>query len=62
MRGKKEGDLGGRLAKLGGEKLLLDQLIRSGRAERGQTALMVGFGASFSIGSAVVEFDRLPAS
>jgi 3-oxoacyl-[acyl-carrier-protein] synthase III len=42
--------------------LLLDQLIRSGRAERGQTALMVGFGASFSIGSAVVEFDRLPAS
>ena len=42
--------------------LLLDQLIRSGRAERGQTALMVGFGASFSIGSAVVEFDQLPAS
>lgn len=42
--------------------LLLDQLIRSGRAEHGQTALMVGFGASFSIGSAVVEFDQLPAS
>ena len=42
--------------------LLLDQLIRSGRAERGQTALMVGFGASFSIGSAVVEFDQLPAA
>jgi 3-oxoacyl-[acyl-carrier-protein] synthase-3 len=42
--------------------LLLDQLIRSGRAERGQTALMVGFGASFSVGSAVVEFDQLPAS
>ncbi len=42
--------------------LLLDQLIRSGRAKPGQTALMVGFGASFSIGSAVVEFDLLPAS
>ena len=42
--------------------LLLDQLIRSGRARRGQTALMVGFGASFSVGSAVIEFDLLPAS
>ncbi len=42
--------------------LLLDQLIRSGRARRGQTAFMVGFGASFSVGSAVIEFDQLPAS
>lgn len=40
--------------------LLLDQLVRSGRAQPGQTALMIGFGASFSIGSALVEFDRLP--
>jgi 3-oxoacyl-[acyl-carrier-protein] synthase III len=42
--------------------LLLDQLVRSGRARSGQTALMVGFGASFSIGSALVQFDRLPAT
>lgn len=40
--------------------LLLDQLVRSGRAQPGQTALMIGFGASFSIGSALIEFDRLP--
>jgi 3-oxoacyl-[acyl-carrier-protein] synthase-3 len=40
--------------------LLLDQLVRDGRARPGQTALMVGFGASFSVGSAVVEFDQLP--
>ena len=41
--------------------LLLDQLVRDGRARPGQTALMVGFGASFSIGSALLEFDLLPA-
>ena len=41
--------------------LLLDQLVRDGRAQPGQTALMVGFGASFSIGSALLEFDLLPA-
>ena len=40
--------------------LLLDELVRSGRAQPGQTALMVGFGASFSVGSALIEFDRLP--
>jgi 3-oxoacyl-[acyl-carrier-protein] synthase III len=40
--------------------LLLDQLVRDGRARSGQTVLMVGFGASFSIGSALLEFDRLP--
>jgi 3-oxoacyl-[acyl-carrier-protein] synthase III len=42
--------------------LLLDHLTRSGRARPGQTALMVGFGASFSIGSALVQFDQLPAA
>lgn len=42
--------------------LLLDQLVRSGRASPGQTALMIGFGASFSIGAALVEFDQLPAA
>jgi 3-oxoacyl-[acyl-carrier-protein] synthase III len=36
--------------------LLLDQLVRSGRARPGQTALLVGFGASFTIGSALLEF------
>jgi 3-oxoacyl-[acyl-carrier-protein] synthase-3 len=40
--------------------LLLDQLVRSGRARPGETALLVGFGASFSVGSALLEFDRLP--
>jgi 3-oxoacyl-[acyl-carrier-protein] synthase-3 len=40
--------------------LLLDQLVRDGRARSGETALLVGFGASFSIGSAVLEFDQLP--
>ncbi len=38
--------------------LLLDQLARSGRALPGQTALLVGFGASFSLGSALIEFAR----
>jgi 3-oxoacyl-[acyl-carrier-protein] synthase-3 len=40
--------------------LLLDQLVREGRARRGETALLIGFGASFSVGSALLEFDRLP--
>lgn len=39
--------------------LLLDQLVRGSRVRAGQTALMVGFGASFSVGSALLEFDRL---
>jgi 3-oxoacyl-[acyl-carrier-protein] synthase-3 len=38
--------------------LLLDQLIRSGKVEAGQTALLIGFGASFTLGSALVEFKR----
>lgn len=36
--------------------LLLDQLVREGRAEAGQNALLIGFGASFSIGSALLTF------
>ncbi len=39
--------------------LLLDRLVRSGQAQRGHTALMIGFGASFSIGSALIQFDQL---
>ncbi len=42
--------------------LLLDQLVRDGRAQPGQTVLMVGFGASFSVGSALLQFDRLPSA
>jgi 3-oxoacyl-[acyl-carrier-protein] synthase-3 len=38
--------------------LLLDQLTRSGRALPGQTALLVGFGASFTLSSALIEFGR----
>ena len=38
--------------------LLLDQLARSGRAMPGQTALLVGFGASFTLSSALIEFGR----
>jgi 3-oxoacyl-[acyl-carrier-protein] synthase-3 len=38
--------------------LLLDQLLRSGRVRPGQTALLVGFGASFTIGSALLEFGE----
>ena len=37
--------------------LLLDQLVRSGRARPGQTALLIGFGSSYTIGSALLEFD-----
>ncbi len=36
--------------------LLLDQLLRSGRVEPGHKALLIGFGASFTIGSALIEF------
>jgi len=39
--------------------LLLDQLARSGRAIPGQTALLVGFGASFTISSALIEFEHV---
>jgi 3-oxoacyl-[acyl-carrier-protein] synthase-3 len=38
--------------------LLLDQLARSGRVIPGQTALLIGFGASFTLSSALVEFDH----
>jgi 3-oxoacyl-[acyl-carrier-protein] synthase-3 len=36
--------------------LLLDQLIHSGRARAGEFALLVGFGSSYTIGSALLEF------
>lgn len=37
--------------------LLLDQLVRDGRAQKGDNALLIGFGASFSIGSALLTFQ-----
>lgn len=37
--------------------LLLDQLVQQGRATKGQNALLIGFGASFSIGSALLTFN-----
>ncbi len=37
--------------------LLLDQLVFEGRAKKGDNALMIGFGASFAIGSALVTFN-----
>ncbi len=36
--------------------LLLDQLVRDGRAKKGENALLIGFGASFSVGSALLTF------
>jgi 3-oxoacyl-[acyl-carrier-protein] synthase III len=42
--------------------LLLDQLVRSGRARTGETALLVGFGSSYTIGSALLEFDAVPVA
>lgn len=40
--------------------LLLDQLIRDGRARPGEFALLVGFGSSYTIGSALLEFGGAP--
>lgn len=37
--------------------LLLDQLVKGGKASPGQNALLIGFGASFSIGSALLTFN-----
>jgi 3-oxoacyl-[acyl-carrier-protein] synthase-3 len=37
--------------------LLLDQLVSEGRASKGENALLIGFGASFSIGSALLTFS-----
>lgn len=37
--------------------LLLDQLVRDGKAAPGENALLIGFGASFSIGSALLTFN-----
>jgi 3-oxoacyl-[acyl-carrier-protein] synthase III len=39
--------------------LLLDQLVRDGRARPGQTALLIGFGSSYTIGSALLEFGGI---
>ena len=36
--------------------LLLDQLVRSGNVQPGDTALMIGFGASYTVGSALLQF------
>ena len=36
--------------------LLLDTLVRSGKAKPGDNALLVGFGASFTLGSALMTF------
>jgi 3-oxoacyl-[acyl-carrier-protein] synthase III len=40
--------------------LLLDQLVRGGRVRPGEFALLVGFGASYTIGSALLEFGANP--
>jgi 3-oxoacyl-[acyl-carrier-protein] synthase-3 len=37
--------------------LLLDQLVRGGRVQAGEFALLIGFGASYTIGSALLEFS-----
>jgi 3-oxoacyl-[acyl-carrier-protein] synthase-3 len=36
--------------------LLLDQLVRDGKTSPGENALLIGFGASFSVGSALLTF------
>ena len=41
--------------------LLLDQLVRGGRTQPGEFALLIGFGSSFTIGSALLEFNAVPA-
>jgi 3-oxoacyl-[acyl-carrier-protein] synthase III len=40
--------------------LLLDELVRGGKAKTGDTALMIGFGASFAVGSALLTLHNLP--
>ncbi|MBP6011651.1 MAG: hypothetical protein KBA31_05430 [Alphaproteobacteria bacterium] len=37
--------------------LLLDQLVSEGRAKKGDNALLIGFGASFAVGSALVTIN-----
>jgi 3-oxoacyl-[acyl-carrier-protein] synthase-3 len=41
--------------------LLLDDLVRSDRAKPGDKALMVGFGASFAVGSALLTLNNVPS-
>jgi 3-oxoacyl-[acyl-carrier-protein] synthase-3 len=40
--------------------LLLDDLVRSGDAKTGDSALLIGFGASFSLGSALLKLNDVP--
>jgi 3-oxoacyl-[acyl-carrier-protein] synthase-3 len=40
--------------------LLLDELVRSNEVKPGETALMIGFGASFTLGSALVRLNNVP--
>jgi 3-oxoacyl-[acyl-carrier-protein] synthase III len=40
--------------------LLLDQLVRGGRVQPGEFALLIGFGSSYTIGSALLEFGGPP--
>ena len=44
-----------------GIPLLFDRLVRGGAARAGESVLMIGFGASFSVGSALLELDELPS-
>jgi 3-oxoacyl-[acyl-carrier-protein] synthase-3 len=39
--------------------LAFDKLVRSGNYKKGETALMIGFGASFTTGSALLEFTKV---
>jgi len=45
-----------------GIPLLFDRLVRGSEARRGDQVLMVGFGASFSIGSALIVLEDVPLS
>jgi 3-oxoacyl-[acyl-carrier-protein] synthase-3 len=42
--------------------LAFDKLVRGGGYRKGETALMIGFGASFTIGSALLEFAKVGAA
>ena len=42
--------------------ILLDELVRLPEAETGQTALLIGFGASFTLGSALLTLNDVPVS
>lgn len=42
--------------------LLLDELVRAPEAAPGHTALLIGFGASFSLGSALLRLNKVPVA